>query len=99
MTAEVRPLSLDLRNDVKPLRRARRMPSTASIRRDLRLLGPNGAGKTTTIGIATTRVESTSGTVIVTGVDVCARPSVAERQTGVATQVNAQTARDRSRST
>jgi ABC-2 type transport system ATP-binding protein len=52
------------------------------------LLGPNGAGKTTTIGIATTRVRPSAGTVIVTGVDVRARPAVAKRHIGVVTQFN-----------
>ncbi|MDQ8046168.1 MAG: ATP-binding cassette domain-containing protein [Solirubrobacteraceae bacterium] len=34
------------------------------------LLGPNGAGKTTTIGVLTTRVLGTGGTVVVDGFDV-----------------------------
>ena len=34
------------------------------------LLGPNGAGKTTTVGIATTRVRPTCGSVSVAGIDV-----------------------------
>ncbi len=93
MTAEAQPLSLDLRDVVK-----RYAPDaqnavdginlTVARGEIFGLLGPNGAGKTTTIGIATTRVRPTSGTVVVTGVDVLAHPSVAKRHIGVVTQFN-----------
>jgi ABC-2 type transport system ATP-binding protein len=43
------------------------------------LLGPNGAGKTTTIGVMTTRVLSTGGTVVVDGFDV-SKNAVAVKQ-------------------
>jgi ABC-2 type transport system ATP-binding protein len=93
VTAEAQPLSLDLRDVVK--RYAPDAPNAVD-GIDLRvargeifgLLGPNGAGKTTTIGIATTRVRPTAGTVIVTGIDVRAHPSVAKRHIGVVTQFN-----------
>jgi ABC-2 type transport system ATP-binding protein len=52
------------------------------------LLGPNGAGKTTTVGIATTRVLPTSGTVLVNGIDVVADPARAKSSLGVVTQFN-----------
>ena len=52
------------------------------------LLGPNGAGKTTTVGIATTRVRPTAGTVRVAGVDAVADPAGAKRHIGVVTQFN-----------
>lgn len=52
------------------------------------LLGPNGAGKTTTVGIATTRVAPTSGTVHVNGIDVVADPAQAKASLGVVTQFN-----------
>lgn len=52
------------------------------------LLGPNGAGKTTTIGVCTTRVRATAGTVVVAGVDVRKDPALAKRFIGVVTQYN-----------
>jgi len=52
------------------------------------LLGPNGAGKTTTVGIATTRVAPTSGSVRVNGIDVVADPAHAKASLGVVTQFN-----------
>ena len=52
------------------------------------LLGPNGAGKTTTVGVATTRVVPTVGTVLVGGVDVQRDPATAKRSIGVVTQFN-----------
>lgn len=92
MTSDA-PLSLDLRHVVK---RYEPNAPNAVDGIDLAvghgeifgLLGPNGAGKTTTIGIATTRVRPTSGTVLVTGIDVRAHPSVVKRHIGVVTQFN-----------
>jgi ABC-2 type transport system ATP-binding protein len=52
------------------------------------LLGPNGAGKSTTVGICTTRILPTSGTILVDGVDVVADPALAKRSIGVVTQFN-----------
>ncbi len=52
------------------------------------LLGPNGAGKTTTVGMLTTRVIPTSGTVEVNGVDVVANPPLAKHFIGVVHQLN-----------
>ena len=52
------------------------------------LLGPNGAGKTTTVGVCTTRVRATAGTVRVAGVDVAADPTAAKAHMGVVTQFN-----------
>ncbi len=52
------------------------------------LLGPNGAGKTTTVGIATTRVVPTSGTVLVDSVNAISDPQNAKMRMGVVTQFN-----------
>ena len=50
------------------------------------LLGPNGAGKTTTIGIITSLVTKTEGTVRVFGIDIDEDFSAAKRLIGVVPQ-------------
>jgi ABC-2 type transport system ATP-binding protein len=50
------------------------------------LLGPNGAGKTTTIGIVTSLVTKTSGTVEVFGIDIDKDFPAAKRLIGVVPQ-------------
>lgn len=50
------------------------------------LLGPNGAGKTTTIGIVTSLVTKTSGSVSVFGIDIDRDFSAAKRLIGVVPQ-------------
>ncbi|TBU88488.1 ABC transporter ATP-binding protein [Phytopseudomonas dryadis] len=50
------------------------------------LLGPNGAGKSTTIGILSTLVNKTSGTVNVFGHDLDAQPAALKRCLGVVPQ-------------
>ncbi|PYG96214.1 ABC transporter, partial [Arthrobacter stackebrandtii] len=50
------------------------------------LLGPNGAGKSTTIGILSTLVNKTSGTVNVFGHDRDREPSALKRCLGVVPQ-------------
>ena len=50
------------------------------------LLGPNGAGKSTTIGILSTLVNKTSGTVNVFGHDLDRSPSALKRCLGVVPQ-------------
>src|SRR5438552_12416120 len=50
------------------------------------LLGPNGAGKSTTIGVLTTTVLPTSGTVRLAGVDVVLEPLAARRSSAVVFQ-------------
>jgi ABC-2 type transport system ATP-binding protein len=52
------------------------------------LLGPNGAGKSTTIGMLTTRVVPTSGSVMIGGVDLVAKPALAKQLIGVVPQSN-----------
>jgi ABC-2 type transport system ATP-binding protein len=50
------------------------------------LLGPNGAGKSTTIGILSTLVTKSSGTVNVFGHDLDKQPSALKRCLGVVPQ-------------
>ncbi|MFS0827914.1 ABC transporter ATP-binding protein [Pseudomonas phoenicis] len=50
------------------------------------LLGPNGAGKSTTIGILSTLVNKTSGTVNVFGHDLDREPAALKRNLGVVPQ-------------
>lgn len=50
------------------------------------LLGPNGAGKSTTIGILSTLVNKTGGTVEVFGHDLDAHPAAVKRSLGVVPQ-------------
>ena len=50
------------------------------------LLGPNGAGKSTTIGILSTLVNKTSGTVNVFGHDLDREPAALKRNIGVVPQ-------------
>jgi ABC-2 type transport system ATP-binding protein len=52
------------------------------------LLGPNGAGKSTTIGMLTTRVVPTSGSILIGGVDLVAKPALAKQLIGVVPQSN-----------
>ncbi|WNW14088.1 ABC transporter ATP-binding protein [Pseudomonas sp. DTU_2021_1001937_2_SI_NGA_ILE_001] len=50
------------------------------------LLGPNGAGKSTTIGILSTLVNKTSGTVNIFGHDLDREPAALKRSIGVVPQ-------------
>ena len=50
------------------------------------LLGPNGAGKSTTIGIITSLVNKTDGTIRCFGVDLDRDPARAKRQIGLVPQ-------------
>src|SRR5438477_9313589 len=49
-------------------------------------LGPNGAGKTTTVRMLCTLLPPSSGTALVAGIDVLARPSEVRERIGVALQ-------------
>src|SRR5947207_1534927 len=50
------------------------------------LLGPNGAGKSTTVKILTTLAQADSGTAMVAGLDVRAKPAKVRRLIGVVAQ-------------
>jgi ABC-2 type transport system ATP-binding protein len=50
------------------------------------LLGPNGAGKSTTVKILTTLAQADSGTAVVAGLDVRAKPAQVRRTIGVVAQ-------------
>ena len=52
------------------------------------LLGPNGAGKSTTVKILTTLAQADSGTAMVAGLDVPARPARVRRLIGVVAQLS-----------
>ncbi|HUG30319.1 MAG TPA: ATP-binding cassette domain-containing protein [Candidatus Limnocylindria bacterium] len=49
-------------------------------------LGPNGAGKTTTIKVLATLTRPTTGTAMVAGIDVAARPAEVRQRIGLAMQ-------------
>src|SRR5262250_382754 len=52
------------------------------------LLGPNGAGKSTTVKILTTLAQADSGTAVVAGLDVRARPARVRHVIGVVAQLS-----------
>jgi ABC-2 type transport system ATP-binding protein len=52
----------------------------------LGILGPNGAGKTTTVGMLTTRILPTSGTVKIMGYDVVSQPIQVKKRLAVVPQ-------------
>ncbi|MEO5722778.1 MAG: ATP-binding cassette domain-containing protein [Ilumatobacteraceae bacterium] len=52
------------------------------------LLGPNGAGKSTTASMLTTRAIPTSGTAVVSGINVATHPAQAKQLIGVVPQSN-----------
>ena len=52
----------------------------------LGFLGPNGAGKSTTMNIITGFLPSTSGTVLIEGVDIAQEPSKAKKKARTSNQ-------------
>ncbi|MGN0621166.1 MAG: ATP-binding cassette domain-containing protein [Porcipelethomonas sp.] len=48
----------------------------------LGFLGPNGAGKSSTMNIITGYLPSTSGTVLINGIDIAENPAAAKKQIG-----------------
>lgn len=48
----------------------------------LGFLGPNGAGKSTTMNIITGYLPSTSGTVLISGMDITENPSAVKKKIG-----------------
>jgi ABC-2 type transport system ATP-binding protein len=50
------------------------------------LLGPNGAGKSTTIGMLTTTVKLTGGSITIAGIDISARPIEVKERIAVVPQ-------------
>jgi len=80
---EVRNLSKTYRNGVVALRDIDLCVPAGEF---FGLLGPNGAGKSTTIGIVTSLVNKTAGTVNCFGVDLDADPSGVKRQIGLVPQ-------------
>src|SRR5438874_861098 len=52
------------------------------------LLGPNGAGKSTTVKILTTLAQADSGTAMVAGLDVRAKPARVRHLIGVVAQLS-----------
>ena len=52
------------------------------------LLGPNGAGKSTTVKILTTLAQADSGTALVAGLDVRAKPARVRHLIGVVAQLS-----------
>ena len=50
------------------------------------LLGPNGAGKSTTIGVISSLVTKTSGSVKILGIDIDENHSLAKKKLGVVGQ-------------
>ncbi len=51
-------------------------------------LGPNGAGKTTTMGMLTTLLEPTDGTITVMGLDARRHPYAVKEQLGIVPEVS-----------
>ncbi len=76
-------LSRTFTNGAQKIHALRDVSFTVADREIIGLLGPNGAGKTTLTKIAATLLLPTTGTVLVEGLDVVARPAEARRLTSV----------------